>query len=237
MTLYPKAAQAIMTETGLRSPKDWQDYLTTVKTGLGAWDDARTQGQIFAAGQRAIPMPTDFDGLPDYAAYFRHIEEYRNAIEEQHGENGIATLNAELMSVMSPMQREYYTEVGLGAQQGGLRTYWDIANNIAMREPGLQGHVYRLFLNSNDDARRALKLQYADLISNVQRKVNRERQIYRQRNPMMDYLYVKWGYAEAGQTLYGEFGLQERIARGYTNLGLMTQADPTQPVPQAGVLR
>ena len=103
MNQYPKAAQAIKTEDGVRSPKNWQEYLTAMRTGLGAWDDPRTQGQIFAASHRSVNMPLDMDGLPDYAAYFKHIEELRDVIQDEHGDVGIELLDEELMSVMTPM--------------------------------------------------------------------------------------------------------------------------------------
>ena len=214
MALYPKAAQSLRTEDGLRSPKQWQDYLTMIKTGVGAWDDTRTQGQMFAAAQRAVEMPMDFDGLPDYATYFMHIDEVRNAIDEAYPENGIELLDAELMSVMTDMQRQYYREVGMGAERGGLRTYWDIAKRIAARTPGMRGLVYRRYLNANDDGRKLLKDRYSEMISSVQREVNREREAFRQNNPTMDHLYVKWGYAEAGRTAYGDLALQRRLRRG-----------------------
>ena len=236
MNQYPKAAQAIKTEDGVRSPKNWQEYLTAMRTGLGAWDDPRTQGQIFAAAHRSVNMPLDFDGQPDYAAYFKHIEELRDVIQDEHGDIGTELLDEELMSVMTPMQREYYQEVGLGAQQGGLRSYWDIANTIAMREPGLAGIVYRQFLAANDDVRMLLKDRYGDLISGVQRKVNAAREEYRQLHPTMDYLYVKWGYAEAARTPLGELAVRERLGRGAQTLGFMTAQDPNQPEPQGEVV-
>jgi len=214
MSIYPKAAQSLRTEDGLRSPKKWQDYLTMIKTGVGAWGDTRTRGQIFASAQRAVEMPMDFDGLPDYAAYFMHVEEVRNAIDEAYPEDGIELLDAELMSVMTDMQRMYYREVGMGAERGGLRTYWDIAKQIAARTSGMRGLVYRRYLDANDDGRKVLKDRYRDLISSVQREVNAAREEFRQANPTMDHLYVKWGYAEAARTSYGELALNRRLQRG-----------------------
>ena len=218
MGLHPKAAQSLVGPDGLRSPKKWQEYLTMIKTGLGSWEDQRTQGQIFAAAQRAVEMPMDFDGLPDYATYFMHIEDVRRVIEEEHGQDGIDLLNDELESVMTGMQREYYNEVGMGAEQGGLRTYWDIAKTIARRTTGVRGYVYRQYLDANDDGRLVLKAKYKDYISSVQSEVNQAREEFRERNPTMDYLYVKWGYAEAGRTRYGELATLQRLQRGRQSL-------------------
>ena len=102
----------------------------------------------------------------------------------------------------------------MGAERGGLRTYWDIAKQIAARTSGMRGLVYRRYLDANDDGRKVLKDRYGDLISSVQREGNAAREEFRQANPTMDHLYVKWGYAEAARTAYGELALNRRLQRG-----------------------
>jgi hypothetical protein len=214
MSKFPKAAQSLKGPEGVRSPKLWQNYLTMVKTGMGEWPDRRTLGQLLAAMHRGVEMPLDADGREDYHAYFQHIDELREAIVEEHGREGIELLDEELLSVMTGMQKDYYNEVGLGAGRGGLRDYWDIAGRIANRTRGRRGRIYRLFLNSNNDVRAFLKSRYGDDISEVQKIVNAERLAFREQYPRMDALYVKWGYAEAGRTPFGEFAERQVVERG-----------------------
>ena len=126
-------------------------------------------------------------------------------------------MHRELTSVMTDMQEEHFDEVGMGGEQG-LRQYWDIAGEVAARTRGPAGAIYRKFLDANNDERLYLKQRYRGYISAVQRAVNREREIFRRRNPGMDALYVKWGYAEAGQTRQGMQAARERVARGRESL-------------------
>jgi len=176
-------------------------------------------------------MPLDIDGLQDYHTYFRHIDELRDVIFEEHGTKGIELLDEELLSVMTPMQKDYYNEVGLGAARGGLRDYWDIADQVANRTRGRRGRIYRLFLRSGSDARQFLKFRYADELSAVQQVVNAEREEFRERHPRMDALYVKWGYAEAARTRLGEFAERAVLIRGQQEL-MQTLGNPSQPAPQ-----
>jgi hypothetical protein len=228
MAKFPDAAQSLVGPEGLRSPKEWQNYLTMVKTGMGAWPDRRTLGQVLAAMHRGVEMPLDFNGLQDYHTYFRHIDELRDVILDEHDTEGIELLDEELLSVMTPMQKEHYNEVGLGAGRGGLRDYWDIADQVANRTRGLRGRIYRLFLRSNNDARQFLKFKFADEISAVQKIVNAEREEFRDRHPRMDALYVKWGYAEVGRTPLGERAERDVLIRGQQALSqtLGAQATP-----------
>lgn len=211
---HPKAAQAMLDKSGnVRDPKKWSDYKEMVATARGWWKDTRTEGQILAAQRRGIPMPIDADGQPDYHTYFKHLEEFEADVLVDYGEDGVAMMHRELISVMTDMQAEHFEEVGMGGE-GFLRQYWDIAGEVADRTRGPAGDIYRQFLNANNDERLYLKQQYRGYISAVQRTVNREREIFRRRNPSMDALYVKWGYAEAGQTRQGQQAARERVERG-----------------------
>ena len=220
MITHPNAAQAMKDENGvMRDPKKWSDYKVMVATARGWWGDTRTTGQILAAERRGIPMPIDPDGSPDYHAYFKRIEEYEQGIldDPKYGEAGLEQMRRELTSVMTDVEETHYMEVGMGGEKG-LRHYWDIAGLVAARTGGPAGHIYRQYLVADPDERLYLKKQYNRYISSVQRVVNRERELYRRRNPDMDALYVKWGYAEAGQTPLGMQALRERIARGEASL-------------------
>ena len=231
MSKFPDAAQSQTDAEGMRSPKEWQNYLTAVKTGMGAWPDRRTLGQLLAAMHRGVEMPLDLNGLQDYHTYFRRIDELREVIDEEHGPKGTELLDEELLSVMTPMQKDYYNEVGLGAGRGGLRDYWDIADQVANRTRGVRGRIYRLFLRSGSDARQFLKFRYTDELSAVQKVVNAEREEFRERHPRMDALYVKWGYAEAARTPLGEVAEREVLLRGQQAL-MQTLGNPSQPAPQ-----
>ena len=215
---HPKAAQAMLDENGnARDPKKWSDYKEMVATARGWWKDTRTEGQILAAQRRGIPMPIDADGQPDYHTYFQHLEEFEADVRDEYNQKGVDMMNRELKSVMTDIQTEHYDEVGMGGQ-GGLRQYWDIAGDVADRTRGPAGEIYRRFLDANNDERLYLKQRYSGYISAVQRIVNRQREIFRRRNPGMDALYVKWGYAEAGQTRQGRQAARERVERGRESL-------------------
>ena len=206
----PDAAQSLLGPEGLRSPAAWKDYKDIMATGGNLWADHRNEGQLLASIQRGIEMPWEDEvfGLPDYYTYFKHIDEFRDGLTVKQ----IALLNAELESLMTPMQKIHFREIGLGAAEGGLRAYWDIAGQVAEGLPGLQGQVYRAYLDANDAERGVLKREFAGLISASQRIVNLQREAFRRNNPYMDYLYVKWGYAEAGRTVAGEAARQEVLA-------------------------
>ena len=220
---HPNAAQAMLDKDGnQRDPRKWSDYKVMVATARGWWGDTRTEGQILAAQKRGIPMPIDADGQPDYHTYFKHVDEFIEDVRDQYGNEGVDKMDRELQSVMTEMQSEHYEEVGMGGDQG-LRHYWDIAGNVADRVGGTAGVIYRQFLDANNDERLYLKSRYKGYISSVQRIVNRERENFRRRNPDMDYLYVKWGYAEAGKTPAGVYGARERVARGGQSLLAGTQ--------------
>ena len=219
MTLtHPKAAQSMLDKSGnVRDPKKWSDYKEMVATARGWWKDTRTEGQILAAQRRGIPMPIDADGQPDYHQYFKQLDEFTEDVRSQSGDDGVEMMHRELKAVMTDIQIEHFNEVGMGGE-GFLRQYWDIAGEVADRTRGPAGDIYRQFLNANNDERLYLKQQYGGYISAVQRTVNREREIFRRRNPSMDALYVKWGYAEAGQTRQGEQAARERVERGRESL-------------------
>ena len=204
---YPKAAQ-VMKDEDLDTVAQitvWATYKKVGATALDMWPDTRSRGSILASIKRGIPMTEIAPGVPDYAQYFRRIEEWEADLSAEDKR----LLDLEMASVQTPRQREHE------AAMRTLRPYWDIAYDVLETlGPGLPYDVYEAYLEGNDDVRMALKAQYSTLISNVQKIVNRQREVYRRENPSMDAIYVTWGYAEAGRTTEGLLAQTERVQKG-----------------------
>ena len=182
-----------------RDTGSWEDYKKLVATGVGAWDDTRTQTSHLAAGYRGIQMTEIQPGVPDFNKFFDQREDYEAMVIERYGDDQWRAIERDLTSSMTSTEFEYYKDMK------HIREYWDISSDYSDKLPPVFKAVWDEYLAGSQTAREVMKSDPVKqgIISYAQKQVDAQRQIYRQTHPQMDAVYIKWGYAQEPLTYDG----------------------------------
>ena len=182
-----------------RDTGSWEDYKKLVATGVGAWDDTRTEISHLAAGYRGIQMTELQPGIPDFNKFFDQREDYEAMVVERYGDDMWMDIERDLTSSMTSTEFEYYNDMK------HIREYWDISREFTDRIPDTFEPIWTEYLDGSQTARMVMKSDpfKQGVISYIQKQVDVQRQIYRKTHPAMDAVYIKWGYAENPVTYDG----------------------------------
>jgi hypothetical protein len=191
--VYPESAQIKKNEEGTLG---WTEYKRIAATAGEMFPDRRTHGQVLAAGYRGIPLThvneDEFGtAIPDFSALFEKRKDYTNALNEAEKE----LLNLELTANRTKKEQEYLKDMA------ELRSYWDIAREMLHLDapeqmPDAFRDLWSRWLNANDAQKAKLKLEQGFMLSILQGKLREKQLAHRQGNQEMDWLYLKWGYAQ-----------------------------------------